>query len=79
MITIYRGVNDKHVYMQLGGYEDNFAYGHRNGILFYEFPLLVEDDKWKMAIKSMNYVRQKGAREDLFLIPNSQCNVSINF
>ena len=48
--------------MQLGGYEENFAYGHRNGILFYEFPLNVENGKWKMPIKSLKYIREKGGK-----------------
>ena len=57
VISIYRGINDDYVHMQLGGYEENFAYGHRNGILFYEFPLVVESDKWKLPIKSLKYIR----------------------
>lgn len=70
-MSIYRGINDKHVFLQLGGYEENFAYGHHNGVLFYEFPLKSDDDRWKIPVKSMNYIREKGGREDLFLIPNS--------
>lgn len=35
IVSIYRGVNDKNVRMQLGGFQESFARGHRNGILFY--------------------------------------------
>lgn len=35
IISIYRGSNDKNVRLQLGGFEESFAKGMNNGILFY--------------------------------------------
>lgn len=35
IVSIYRSANDKNVRMQIGGFEESFARGMKNGILFY--------------------------------------------
>lgn len=78
VVSIYRGVNDKEVQLQLGGYEENFARGHSNGVLFYEVELTVEDGKWKIPFKSMYCTRQRSGPDETFFIANSAMSLSIS-
>ena len=71
IISIYRGSNDKNVRLQLGGFEESFAKGMNNGILFYELDIESEDGKWKIPVKSVLCLRLKNGRNDVFYIAGS--------
>jgi len=45
------------VRLQIGGFEESFAKGMKNGILFYELDLLVSDGKWKIPVVSVSCLR----------------------
>ena len=78
IVSIYRGINDKNVRMQLGGFEEGFARGHRNGILFYEMDLSSTDGKWWVAVKSISCMRERNGKDDIFYLANSQLSLAIN-
>ena len=71
IISIYRGVNDKNVRMQLGGFEESYAKGHRNGVLFYELSIDTHDGKYWVPFKSVSCMREKSGKDDIFYIASS--------
>ena len=75
---MYRGLNDKHARMQLGGYEENFARGHKTGVLFYIVSLQVSDDKWMVPISSISIIREKNNHDDEFHLSSSKINLSLD-
>lgn len=78
IVSIYRGSNDKNVRLQLGGFEESFAKGMNNGILFYQVDLESEDGKWKIPVKTVLCLRLKNSRNDVFYIAGSEMKVSIS-
>lgn len=78
IVSIYRGVNDKNIRMQLGGFEESFARGYRNGILFYEVEITVDDGRWWIPIKSVSCMAERNGKHDMFYIANSQMKMAID-
>lgn len=70
IIAFYIGKSkEKTAKIQLGGYEDSYAYGHHDGYLFYEIPLKSNSKNWILSVEKMICSREKSKQWDEYVIP----------